>query len=363
MRVWQLFPPLLLACCAAWAQTPSNVLVVVNDSSPVSRSIGEYYASRRSVPLRNVCHIRTTSDEDIPRSQYDTQIAEPIAKCLTRNGLVESTLYIVTTLGVPLTVNGQAGISGDASAVDSELTMLYSDIKRGPHSIPGSIPNPFYGHVNGKFTHPEFPIYLVTRLAAYDFEDVKGMIDRSLKAANRGKFVIDMDGGNPEGEAWLRNAARLLPADRVVLDDTSKVLYHETDVIGYASWGSNDKNRHDRFTHFEWLPGAIMTEYVSTDGRTFTRPPDNWNISDWESPKLWFVGSPQTLTADYIHEGATGASGHVLEPYLPMTPHPDLLLPSYYKGRDLAESYYLAIPRLSWQNIVVGDPLCSLGRP
>ena len=73
--------------------------------------------------------------------------------------------------------------------------------------------------------------------------------------------------------------------------------------------------------------------------------------------------SPQTLSADYIHEGATGASGHVYEPYLTMTPRPDLLLPAYYRGRNLAESYYLSIPRLSWQNIVIGDPLCSLGKP
>ena len=106
-----------------------------------------------------------------------------------------------------------------------------------------------------------------------------------------------------------------------------------------------------------------MTEYVSTNGRTFERPPEDWNISNWQSRELWFHGSPQTLTADYILEGATGASGHVHEPYLAMTPRPDLLLPAYYQGRNLAESYYLAIPRLSWQNIVVGDPLCSLGKP
>ena len=106
-----------------------------------------------------------------------------------------------------------------------------------------------------------------------------------------------------------------------------------------------------------------MTEYVSTNGRTFTRPPENWNISNWFSKELFFYGSPQTLTADYILEGASGASGHVYEPYLRMTPRPDLLLPAYYQGRNLAESYYLAIPRLSWQNIVVGDPLCALGKP
>jgi len=77
----------------------------------------------------------------------------------------------------------------------------------------------------------------------------------------------------------------------------------------------------------------------------------------------FFAGSPQSLTADYIHEGVTGCSGHIDEPYLAMNPRPELLLPAYYSGRNLAESYYVAMPGLSWQNIVVGDPLCKIGRP
>ena len=67
--------------------------------------------------------------------------------------------------------------------------------------------------------------------------------------------------------------------------------------------------------------------------------------------------------ADYINEGATGASGHVDEPYLAYSPRPDILLPAYLGGRNLAESYWMSIPALSWQNIVIGDPLCSLGKP
>lgn len=363
---WRPLLGIFLAASTLPAQTAHNVLLVVNAKSPVSRSIGEYYALRRAVPARNVCRIQTTAEEAIERPRFDAEIAAPIAACLKRNNQVESVLYIVTTLGVPLKINGTMpeGLGKDESSVDSELTLLYSDITRGPHAIPGSVPNPFFGRVNDPFGHPAFPIYLVTRLAGFDFDDVKGIIDRSLSAANRGKFVIDMaDGGNREGESWLRDAAKQLPADRLVLEDTGKVLYGETGVIGYASWGSNDKNRQERFTKFQWLPGAIMTEFVSTNGRTFARPPDNWNLSDWSTPKLWFAGAPQTLSADYIHEGATGASGHVFEPYLAMTPRPDILLPAYYKGRNLAESYYLAIPRLSWQNIVIGDPLCSLGKP
>lgn len=366
VAVGPIFLATLLVASGLRAQTPQSVLVVVNDNSPVSRNIGEYYSIRRYIPARNVCHIRTAPDEIVARAQYDSEIAAPIAACLKRNNQVESVLYIVTTLGVPLKIPGvlPQGVGDDASSVDSELTLLYSDITRGRHAIPGSIPNPFFGRTLDKFTHPAFPMYLVTRLAGYDFDDVKAAVDRSLRAANRGKFVIDLAGnGNPAGETWLLNAAMQLPQDRVVLDKTTKVLYGQTDVIGYASWGSNDKNRHDRFTHFEWLPGAIMTEFVSTNGRTFARPPDNWTLSDWGSPKLWFAGAPQSLTADYIHEGATGGSGHVYEPFLAMTPRPDLLLPAYFSGRNLAESYYLAIPRLSWQNIVVGDPLCSLGKP
>ncbi|HEY1759600.1 MAG TPA: TIGR03790 family protein [Bryobacteraceae bacterium] len=362
------FCGLVLTATGLLAQSPQSVLVVVNDNSPVSRSIGEYYALRRAIPARNICHIRTTADEVIPRSQFNLEVAAPIADYLKKNNLVESVLYIVTTLGVPLkipTSGTVTGLADDDASVDSELTLLYSDIKHGPHAIVGSLPNPFFGRTKDKFSHPEFPIYLVTRLAAYDFDEVKGIVDRSLHAVNRGKFVIDMAGGlaNAEGEGWLLNAASLLPADRVVLDKTTTPLYDQTDVIGYASWGSNDKNHLKRFPGFQWLPGAIMTEYVSTNGRTFTRPPDTWALSNWGSPQLWWAGAPQTLTADYIHEGATGASGHVYEPYLNMNPRPDLLLPAYYQGRNLADSYYISIPRLSWQNIVVGDPLCSLGKP
>ncbi|MGH9664102.1 MAG: TIGR03790 family protein, partial [Bryobacteraceae bacterium] len=273
-------------------------------------------------------------------------------------------LYIVTTGGVPLRIDGSGGPRGDCAAVDSELTLLYASLHGIRHPTAGPLMNPFFGQMRETFDHPRFPLYLVTRLAGYDFADVKNLIDRSLEAKNRGKFAIDMKSNDDsQGNDWLRKAAASLPKDRVIFDHSTTVLYNQRDVIGYASWGSNDPNRHRRFPGFHWLPGAIMTEYVSTNARTFQRPPDAWKLSTWNEPKLWFAGSPQTLTADYIHEGASGASGHVYEPYLAFTPRPDYLLPAYYAGRTLAESYYLAIPALSWQNIVVGDPLCSLGKP
>ena len=347
-------------------QSVANVLLVVNDASGVSRSIAQYYAGRRGLPGANICHIRTSADEAIERSKYDREIAGPIGACLTRGQLVEQVLYIVTTGGVPLRISGTGdGMQTEAASVDSELTFLYSDLKlRKTHSLPGPARNPFFGRRDAKFGHPEFPIYLVTRLAAYDVAGVKALIDRGLHPANQGKFILDMkEPGLQEGDSWLQQAANLLPKDRVILDSSTNVLYDQQAVIGYAGWGSNDPNRHRRFLGFHWLPGALATEYVSTDGRTFQRPPETWNISDWKSTKLWFAGSPQTLTADFLLEGATAATGHVDEPFLAMTPHPEYLFPAYYSGRNLAESYYMSIRALSWQNIVIGDPLCSLGPP
>jgi uncharacterized protein (TIGR03790 family) len=343
-----------------------SVLLVVNDNSSLSRNIADYYARRRSIPQTNICHIRASEDETIARGQYDTQIAAPIAGFLRTSGLAETVLYIVTTMGVPLRITGTGDIDGDQAAVDSELTLLYLDMKRrGPHPLKGSLPNPFYGKRDSAFSHPQFPIYLVTRLAAYDFDGVKAIIDRSLQAANKGNFVIDAkDSFDNGGDEWLKTAAALLPKDRVVLDTSTKVLYGLSDVIGYAGWGSNDTNRHQRFLGFHWLPGAIATEFVSTNARTFKKPPASWNLgTNWTTPAGLYEGSPQTLTADYLLEGATAATGHVYEPYLIMNPHPEILLPAYYKGRNLAESYYLSIRSLSWQNIVVGDPLCSIGKP
>ena len=104
------------------------------------------------------------------------------------------------------------------AAVDSELTLLYAKMRGEKFKTAGPIPNPFFGKKDAQFRHPQFPIYLVTRLAGYDFEDVKAMIDRSLQAANRGKFVIDLERTGRSGNDWLRAAARFLPADRVVLD-------------------------------------------------------------------------------------------------------------------------------------------------
>lgn len=352
------------ALCPAWGQSPDQVLVVVNDASALSRSAAEYYARKRAIPAANICRIRARTDEVIGRDEYARTIAGPVGAFLTRFKLRDRIVYVATTAGVPLRIEGSGGMGGDTASVDSELTLLYSDLGGQPHRVEGVVPNPMFRRMDApRFSPSEFPIYLVTRLAGYDFADIRGMIDRSSEARDRGKFVLDLkDTGSLDGDDWLLAASDRLPNGRVVIDKTSRILYDQTDVIGYASWGSNDPNRKRRHLGFRWLPGAVATEFVSTNARTIARPPEDWAFGSWKEKLTWFGGSPQSLAADLIHDGATAATGHVFEPYLGFTPRPEYLLPAYQRGRTLAESFYLSIPALSWQNVVLGDPIGVLRR-
>jgi uncharacterized protein (TIGR03790 family) len=338
-----------------------EVAVIVNDADPASRAIAAYYSARRGIPAAHICHLRLAADEEIGRDIFERDIEAPVADWLKRRNLVERILVLVTTSGVPLKVKGSSSVTGTASSVDSELTLLYNLLhaqRRPP--LEGGVPNPFY-QSNQRFRHPQVAMYLVTRLTAYTVEDVKAMIDRSLQARNRGVVVLDgKSGGMDDGELWLRGARNRLPPGRVVFDDTARVIENVGEVIGYASWGSNDPHRTKRTAGLRWLPGGIATEYVSTDARTFREPPAGWQITSWKDHLGFFAGSPQSLAGDLLREGATGVSGHVYEPYLLFTPHPDLLFPAYLDGWTLAESYWRSIPLLSWMNVVVGDPLCHL---
>jgi uncharacterized protein (TIGR03790 family) len=235
--------------------------------------------------------------------------------------------------------------------------------------VAGFVPNPYFH--SGRplsevkpFRHESMDAYLVTRLDGYTVDDALALIDRSVKASRDGRFIFDeRTSWNDRGNNWLRSAAQRLRAsgfaDSVLLDESGKVITNESRVIGYYSWGSNDPAIRMRRFGFGFVPGALASMFVSTDGRTFREPPAEWTPGEWTDPKTFFVNSPQSLAADFIRDGVTGIAGHVAEPYLEAAIRPDILFPVYTRGLNLAESFYAAMPYLSWQTIVIGDPLCA----
>ncbi len=358
----------------AAAQSGANVLLVVNNASQSSRTIAEYYARKRAVPATNICHNTTSIEETIERADYDRQIEGPTARCIAAMSGQDRILYIVLTKGIPIRIQGTGGRDGTVSSVDSELTLLYRRQTGLNTPVAGPVPNPYFAGSQPAnappkpFTHERADIFLVTRLDGYTVEDVLGLIDRAVASKKEGWILLDGKASwqtPTPGNTWLKAAAeslkRLGLGDRVELDESSYVLKNIDNVLGYYSWGSNDSAIKDRNLNLHFVAGALAAMYVSSDARTFKEPPAGWTIGDpnASNPKTFYAGTQQSLTGDLIRAGITGTAGHVAEPFLDATIRPDVLFPAYVTGANLAEAFYQAMPFLSWQTVVIGDPLCA----
>ncbi len=359
------FSLLFMISCAHPERPQDSVLLIINKNSAISQKIGSYYQKKRKIAKLNVCSVDAPVDEEIDREIYNKNVKLPISDFLKSRRIEGKILYIVTTKGLPLRISGFSGPSGDRASLDSELSSLYRELIGIEYPLEGGIPNPYYnadpdfkgGH---HFNRADFDIYMVTRLTGYNLEDVKGLIDRSLKPQATGKLIFDMNGDNASiGNIWMRKGYRTLRnmGFEVFLERSTKYVTGERDVLGYSGWGSNDPNCSGRFLGNLWQRGALALIFVSTSARTFDEPPEDWTTGEWNNT---FYGSPQSLIADLINEGVTGTAGYVYEPYLETCVQPDILFPAYLSGYNLAESFYMATRYLSWQTVIVGDPLCKI---
>ena len=168
----------------------------------------------------------------------------------------------------------------------------------------------------------------------------------------------------PAGDDWLAETATRvgasLGADRVMLETTPAAAVVGDPVLGYFSWGSTDPQLRGRTVDIRFSAGAIAATFSGDDARTLESPPPDWvPMTNPRDQATWFGGSPQGLIGDLVRQGVTGVAGHVAEPLLAGVVRPQVLFPAYLDGYNLIESYYLAMPFLSWQNVVIGDPLSA----
>lgn len=365
-----------LAALSIWLTTPAvvhgqsaeNVAVVVNDNSDDSKRIAEHYVRTRGVPAANVLRIQTSTDDAIERAEYVRTIERPMAVAIRRAGLQDRLLYIVLTKGVPLRISGTRGTSGTVASVDSELTLLYRRLVGTPVPVDGPVENPYYLGTRSiqearPFTHREHDIYLVTRIDAYTVDQALSLIDRAQAPSREGRIVLDQRGTGGSGDEWMANAAARLSdigqGARAVLESTPKPARNEPAALGYYSWSVSDPENRVRNTGMEFVPGAVAANLASFDARTFRLPPDDWRPTGSPDKTAWFEGSADALIGDLIRGGVTGVSGQVDEAYTFGAVRPEILFPAYLAGFNLAEAFYLAMPALSWQTLVVGDPLCA----
>ena len=381
-------------------RSPDQVLLVVNANSPVSQAISSDYALKRHV--RNILLIQcqdsaeSTENETIDLADYTRTIENPVHTYLVTHTNID---FIVLTKGIPIRITGAAMGSCDQNSrepestrghpsVDSYLAALdYANITgalkiyiAGSGAVGCAYSNRYW-NATEPFSHAKFGGYLVTRLDGYTESDARSLVTRSLEAEQnitnilkQGKVLLDVEPIFGLGDkntqpapiastnilsesAWSDFNADMRHANDVLtnrgipveLDLTTTFIGGRSNLLGYFSWGSNDERSwgsNDFYTTNAYLslyfaPGALSDTAVSTSARTF----------------LPTTGG-QSLMADLIAHGLTGAKGYTDEPLLQAIASPTIVFERYTAGYTLAESFYAASHFICWEDVVIGDPLC-----
>lgn len=365
-----------------------RVVVIRNEDSPISVAVANDYLHRRG--LRNVVSVRcqdaamSAERETISYALFQKAIETPLRAFLATHAGID---YIVLTKGVPLRITDAPGIGLEEKrpSLDSFLAAL--DYERDPKAIKiGMKDGGFHGTAYANrfwsakehFSHLKFGGYLVTRLDGYTLADALALTTRALQAqkqSNKGVILLDTcpdfgyadDAAQPlplmvkmptaqtppvladveykEWNADLVHSANQLQARNVPfeLDKTAVFLGERSGLLGYASWGSNDRHFDTAAYHkLRFAPGAIGETAVSTSARTFLP-----------------TQGGQSLIADLVAQGITGVKGYCDEPLLIGVASPSILFDRYSRGWNLAESFYAASRMVGWEDIILGDPLCK----
>ncbi len=360
-----------------------DVLVVFNSNSADDEEIANYYASPetgRGIHQDYVLGLEMPTSQEIDRATYESAIRDPLRTHLEDTGLKDEIYYIVTCKHVPLRV------SGDTASVDSELCLLFET-----YDTSGWLTNPFWAELSSNYadghkgnmaeSQPWQPFhfsydglvmdYLVTRLTGYYKEDVLAIIDRSIGAYAGSDYVVVFDddpapGGDPSRLYDLMHYPNQYNSEPVTdvfdrlgylqFDDNTDTNVTAVDlgeasniILGYCGHGVWAQGWGGTYIldqlNFTYLPGALFTTYESYNGQTFI-----WSDSH----------QGQGLIADFILRGGTGGVGNVAEPYAQTVADESVLFPEYLGGRNLAEACYKSLKFVSWMQVVVGDPLCTV---
>lgn len=403
MRFNQLFIIALLLS-SPWsvhALEPSEVMVIANSNVSDSVKLARYYMEQRGIPKENLISVDTTSKETCSRNDFNEEIAGPIREFLYKRQGGKDVRCLVTMFGVPLKVDApkltkfekQAlqerrealadlqrqlkelsepkgaeakrlsqqisamkkqleamGKQDQKAAVDSELTLVLAE----KYPLQGWVPNPFFvGFQGKKMLIGKTNTIMVARLDGPSRKIVERMIADSLAAEAtglKGTAYFDARWTKPslqkqlQGNAFYDNSL-YLAAEQVSLQAKMRTLVNSQQALFqpgeapraalYAGWYS--------LAHyvdaFDWVPGAVGYHIASQECQTLQGNGKHWCKS-------------------MLEDGASATIGPVAEPYLTAFPVPELffkvLTDGYY---TLAEAYFLSLPYLSWQMILVGDPL------
>ena len=258
----------------------SDVGILINNNSEASKTIGWTFVNARNISDENIFFFNdsdTPTKETINRNEFDVYFAGPFLEMLSNRSSVTELNYLVSTKGIPLRING----GNDKASFDQEFSLLggtYNSSIGSDYWIDHGY-GPLAGSGMKAFSRDIYGFFLVTRLTGYTVETALGLIEKANNSlGQRGIFALDLaTNRNDSGykfwnddlyttEAEL-NGSMGLPT---IFDQTSEFLTNISNVMGYASWGSNDGN-----WDYNWLPNAGF----NTQDSSYSSGAQYWNAT------------------------------------------------------------------------------------
>jgi uncharacterized protein (TIGR03790 family) len=390
---------------ACIALEPSEILVLANRNAARSINLAEYYMKNRQIPKANLLKLWVTDKEWCSREEYEKQVIPKVRKYIREKDPDRKIKCILLMYGVPLKINPpemspdenrrveelreekrrldetikrlggneqerqkrlrqesdsvQRQIhrvmkTDQRSSLDSEIALVLKE----NYDLSGWIPNPFFlGFKDRELLINKSEVLLVSRLDGSSDTIVKRIMDDSIAAENTGlggSAYFDARWAMPDPKPGnqlkidsgfydrsIHAAAELVRKSGrmavVVNDKPGLFSAGECPDAGlYCGWYSLAKYV-DAFT---WRPGAVGFHIASSECQTLKSP------------------NSQVWCKRMLEEGAVATIGPTSEPYLQAFTVPEMFFGLLLEGQfTLAECYALSTPFLSWQMVLIGDPL------
>ena len=353
---------------------PESVAVLYNSSQDSSRSLALHYATRRKIPLANLVGLALPDAEEITRAQYDESLRIPLTRTfdekkwwdrkMNDTGALQPATSKIRVLvcmhGVPLKIKRLPAppaddqttppkkgpsIKQDEASVDSELSLL--GISK--YNIEGPLNNPYYKSETTITKAPLNGVLLVGRIDAPTVEICKRMVNDARETERHGLWGIcylDLarkGAGYKLGDDWIesistQNGKVGIPT---VIDrnrDTFVTNYPMRDAALYYGWYTGSRNGPLLNPDFSFGKGAVAVHLHSFSAFKLR-----------QTSKYW--------CGPILEKGAAATLGNVYEPFLQMTHNFDIFHERLLEGYTLIEAAGMAMPVLSWQGVVLGDPL------
>jgi uncharacterized protein (TIGR03790 family) len=351
-----------------------RVVILANSTAPESLVVARHYAATRGVPAANIVALPMSAAETTTWPEFLGTVWQPLLDQLVRDRWIDAIpmdltdalgrrkyavnghriAAMVVCRGVPLRIASDPQLFSEvppytshsefrtnAGAVDAELALL----PMPNHPITAFVPNPLF-QVQHPTAQEEQQVIKISRLDGPTVEDANALVDRAVAAEQSGllgRAYVDLSDRDEIGNGWLNDTASQL-----------KTLGFDTDVdrspallplgarsdapVLYFGWYNENLGGAFSLPGFRFPPGAIALHIHSYSATTL-----HSNSVGWAGP--------------LVGRGVTATVGNVYEPYLQLTHRPHLLLRSLARGACFVDAGYFALQALSWQEVLIGDPL------